>query len=158
MKNIIISIGSLRLRIICVMIVLFILFISIPPVLYIACGIVFLFCILNIQFVALYSERTMLRLLYDKYNKYDVYNHILDGTWKTAYNSTYNDSLAFMLFDENGKLAKQIPQTKVLSFYQRVLLDNFPMLPYIEENQWIKGKATSVMIMRQNNSYSYKNN
>lgn len=157
MKNIIISIGKLRLRIICVMIALFILFITIPPVLYAACGIIFLCCILNMQFVAVYSERTMLRLLYDKYNKYDVYTHILDGTWKVAYNSTYNDSLAFMLFDENGKLAKQIPQTKVLSFYQKVLLDNFPTLPHIEENVWVKGTHTSVSILRNKQQFSYKN-
>ena len=156
MKNIIISIGKLRIRIICTLIGLTTLFICIPVLFYVALGCTLFCVILNPSFVFTYTEHMMLRLLHDKNNKYDVYIHIMDGTWKTAYSTTHSDVLAFVLFDPIGKLTKHTPQTKVLSFHQILMLNHFPQLPHIDENQWIQGKDTTVSIMRKGNSFTYK--
>lgn len=158
MKKIISYIGAMRLRALCTIIGLVILFIMVPFALYMGGTIILLFCLIDIQFVCQQSEQLMLRLCYDKNNKYDVYMHILKDTWKKAYNSQYNDVLAFVLFDPVGVLSKKIPFTKVLSLQQQLMLNCFPELPWIAENQWVPGKQTSVMIMRKGHSYQYKNN
>lgn len=157
MKHYITLIGALRLKALCIVLGMLVILITVPYAFYMVVMVTLLFCLLDMQFVYQQSEQLWLRILYDKNNKYDVYMSILKGTWKKTYNSTYNDVLAFVLFDKTGALTTQIPFTKVLSLRQKLLLDHFPNLAYIEEEKWVKGEKTSVMILRKQHSYTYKN-